>query len=530
MLMAALVLSVGTAARADGDPQGVVDLRGQAERLEQKQQWLAAADVYAELVRRQPGILEWQKHILRCRQQAQLTRRYLDPTLQQRLGRLTTEKALDVYGEVLLKIENHYVSEVDLNRLVSQGLENLDLALQNVAFLNGATYSHLRPEATTRHRAALRERWSRVGVEDRSAAIRKVHGVAIGLQQDVGVFPVAVVLEFISAACEALDEYGAYLPPERFSVEELLAQTDVAGIGIDLKQADDRLLIAAVVPDSAAARAGLQVNEEITRIDDVPVQMLSVEDALLRLFGREGTVVSLEIQRPMEMRSRRVEVPRQRLSVPSVGDARVVDMELNIGYIHIAYFSSTTLEEFDLAAAKLAMLGMRALILDLRGNPGGPLEAAVSIADRFISTGVIVTTRGRSPGSSITYRTQDDRDLTVPLVVLIDGDSASASEVVAGAIKDHRRGLLVGQRSYGKGTVQQVFPLKSRQGGVRLTTAKFYSPLDTCYNEQGVPPDIRVESRATLWPFAPALSPVEVQRQQFEAALRAARELVLKPL
>jgi carboxyl-terminal processing protease len=360
--------------------------------------------------------------------------------------------------------------------------------------------------------------------------MRKVRAIASGLQQDLGVRQTAVVLEFVCAACESLDEYGAYLPPERYAVEEMLAQTDVAGVGIDLKQVEDRLLIAAVIPESAAARAGLQTDDEVLRIDDRPVQMLGVEEALLRIFGREGTLVTLEIQGPMEMRSRRVDLLRQRLSVPSVTDARLVDMELGIGYIHIGYFSPTTIEEFDLAAAKLTMLGMRALILDLRGNPGGVFESAVRLADRFISTGVIVTTRGRTPDSTVVYRTQDDHDLTLPLVVLIDGESASASEVVAGAVKEHGRGMLVGQKSFGKGSVQQVFPLRAAQGGVRLTTAKFYSPLDRCYNEVGVTPDVLVGPRNGLWPFAVVTNTLELQRLQFEAALRTARGLLLKPM
>jgi carboxyl-terminal processing protease len=136
---------------------------------------------------------------------------------------------------------------------------------------------------------------------------------------------------------------------------------------------------------------------------------------------------------------------------------------------------------------------MKTLIIDLRGNPGGLLNVAVEIAERFIHEGVIVSTRGRAPGQSQVYRAHSQALWTMPLIVLIDRDSASASEILAGALKDHNRAVVVGQRSYGKGSVQSIFALRSAPAGLKLTTAKFYSPKNRPYSEQGVEPDVQVQ-------------------------------------
>jgi len=508
---------------ADAETAG---LRERAQQHERQERWLAASESYAELSRQQPGVPDWLQQARRCRQQARIAGRHLDPAAGARLASWSLDQVLDLCSEVLAKIEASHVSEVEMQRLFAHGLYHLELALQNRVFLERLGVRDKSSEALSRFRERLRRRFAVENIEDRSAVVRKVRAIAVGMQQDLGARAPLVVLEWIHAACEAVDDFGAFLPPDRLALEDMLAALDVAGIGIDVKPGDERLLIAAVAPDSPAARAGLKEGDAILRIDDCPVRSLDAEDALLRLLGRDSTSVTLEVQGRAETSSRRMELVRQRLSLPSITDARLVDMELGVGYIHIAYFCATTLEEFDLALSKLGMMGMRALILDLRGNPGGLFQAAVQLADRFLSTGIIITTRGRVPGSTVVYRTQNDHDVSVPLVVLIDGDSASASEIVAGAIKDHRRGILVGQRSFGKGSVQQVLPLRPAYGAVRLTTARLFSPLDACYNDVGVTPDIYVEPPM----LGPSPGLVELQRTQFEAALRTARELLMKPL
>ncbi|MGC8642070.1 MAG: S41 family peptidase, partial [Isosphaeraceae bacterium] len=198
----------------------------------------------------------------------------------------------------------------------------------------------------------------------------------------------------------------------------------------------------------------------------------------------------------------------------------------------LAGFQKTSTEELDQAIIGLQALGMRSMVLDLRGNPGGLLNVAVEIADRFIDNGVIVSTRGRAPGQTQIMRAGGHARYRMPVYVLVDHDSASASEILAGALQDHRRALVLGERTYGKGSVQSIFSLRSAPAGLKLTTAKFYSPQDRPYSEQGVSPDLSVKTRIAAKPNAddhgntsldetiagdPKLDPV------LAAALRAAK-------
>ena len=187
---------------------------------------------------------------------------------------------------------------------------------------------------------------------------------------------------------------------------------------------------------------------------------------------------------------------REHVEVPSVDDVKIVDRDFGVGYLKLTCFQKTTSRDLDAALWKLHREGMKSLIIDLRGNPGGLLTSSVEVADKFVDDGVIVSTRGRSALEDYNYTAHKAGTWHMPLVVLIDGDSASASEIFAGAIHDHRRGNLVGQRSYGKGSVQGIFPLSLAGSGVRLTTAKFYSPSGQPISHVGVTPDIVVQKTA----------------------------------
>jgi carboxyl-terminal processing protease len=190
-----------------------------------------------------------------------------------------------------------------------------------------------------------------------------------------------------------------------------------------------------------------------------------------------------------------------------VTKSKLIDPPGRIGYIQLTGFQKTSPEEIDGAVADLSRQGMKALVLDLRGNPGGLLNVAVEIADRFVSQGVIVSTRGRALGQNQVFKATGQGRWTFPLVVLIDRDSASASEILAGALQDHDRAVVVGERSYGKGSVQSIFSLRSAPAGLKLTTAKFYSPKNRPYSERGVSPDIPIKTRVAAKPTADASSP-----------------------
>ncbi len=206
-------------------------------------------------------------------------------------------------------------------------------------------------------------------------------------------------------------------------------------------------------------------------------------------------MVELTIQ-SANLAARKVVVRRQHVEVPSIDDVKLVDRQQGIGYLKLTCFQKTTSRDLDAALWRLNREGMRSLIMDLRGNPGGLLTSSVEVADKFVNEGVIVSTRGRSSLEDYNYTAHKAGTWDVPLVVLIDGDSASASEIFAGAIRDHNRGTIIGQRSYGKGSVQGIFPLTTAGAGVRLTTAKFYSPSGAAISKVGVKPHIEVRRTA----------------------------------
>jgi carboxyl-terminal processing protease len=184
------------------------------------------------------------------------------------------------------------------------------------------------------------------------------------------------------------------------------------------------------------------------------------------------------------------------VEVPSVEDVRMADPAAGVAYLKISSFQKTTAADLEAALRRLDAAGMRSLVVDLRGNPGGLLSAAVDVADLFLERGLVVATRGRSPEEDFNYTASRPGTWRMPLVVVIDGESASSSEIFAGAIRDHARGTIVGTRSYGKGSIQGIFPLDSAGVGMRLTTAKFYSPNGHPYSGIGVEPHLAVHSVA----------------------------------
>ena len=236
---------------------------------------------------------------------------------------------------------------------------------------------------------------------------------------------------------------------------------------------------------------GLKKGDHIQSIDSFDVRKSTIDDAASRLRGEIGSRVKLKIARAGKTWD--AVLIRREVQVRSIPEMKIVDRDNGIGYIKLIGFQKSTSQEFEAAMRNLEGQGMRALILDVRGNPGGLLTAAVELLDRLIdNNGVLVSTRGRSTDQNWTYRSQHNGASQVPLVLLTDGDSASASEIVAGAVKDHHRGTIVGRKTYGKWSVQSIFHV-GRSTGLRLTTARFYSPNGHTYGQIGIEPDVLVE-------------------------------------
>jgi len=462
--------------------------------MERERRWGEALSHYEEALRRFPSDQSLHRRFDHARLHYDLARRYNDRTFRDRVMRLPLEQAMDLYGEVLLKVQTHYVEVPHFREFVTSGAEAFEIALREKNFADehlGAVDGRGIDRFITEMRRLLAART----IETRLDASDAVNEIAELAKFRVGCPATAVVLEFLCGATNVLDAYSAYLTPGQ--LDEVYAQIEgnFVGLGIELRAEDGQLKIVRVIPGSPAAQAGMLAGDRIAAVDGQSTDELTTDEAANMLQGEEGSVARLTVVTPGEA-PRRLAVPRRQVEVPSIDKISMLDPEHGVAYFRLNCFQKTTARDLDTALWRLHRQGMRRLILDLRGNPGGLLVTAVEVVDKFVDRGVIVSTRGRSSQEDYTYTANSAGTWRVPLVVLIDGDSASAAEIFAGAIRDHRRGTVVGEQSYGKGSVQGIFPLSIANTGIRLTTAKFYSPAGHPYSHVGVTPDVTVHASA----------------------------------
>ncbi|WP_280564570.1 MULTISPECIES: S41 family peptidase [unclassified Chromohalobacter] len=287
-----------------------------------------------------------------------------------------------------------------------------------------------------------------------------------------------------------LDPHSAYLDKDDFEALRETTEGEFSGVGIEVGMQDDQLTIIAPIDDSPAARADLQAQDRILRIDDTPTESLSLQEAVDMMRGDEGEELRLTIMREGEDAPRDVTLTRETIQTESVKHELLAP---GYGYLRISRFQSRTGEQARDAIASLRDEGeLKGLVLDLRNNPGGVLDSAVDVADLFLDSGLIVYTEGRLPDSDMRFSASTQTSAPdVPMVVLINGGSASAAEIVAGALQDQQRAVLMGTESFGKGSVQQVLPLNNGDG-LKLTTALYYTPDGRSIQAQGITPDVDV--------------------------------------
>jgi carboxyl-terminal processing protease len=504
--LAALALLLAAPAAAQlttikiSDPRGdVAKLLRNGQQLEQQRRWGEALAHYEDAVRQYPDDALLQQRFDASRLHYDLERRYSDRSFCESVLRLSTERALELYSQVLLKIESHYVEAPHWKELVSRGTGNVDVALGEAAFLNQNVPQRDRPAVD----AFRRELWSVVNarsVSTRADAREVVAYVARLAQQRMEIAPAAVVLEYLCGATNALDPYSTYLTPDQLNEVYAQIEGNFVGLGVELRAQQGALVIVRVISGSPAEEAGVRPQDQILAIDRQPTKDLNTDQAANLLQGVEGSTVALTVAAAGQQ-PRQLNVRRRRVEVPSVDQVSIIDSQYGIGYFKLTCFQKTTARDLDAALWRLHREGMKSLVIDVRGNPGGLLLSAVEVADRFIESGVIVQTHGRSAQEDFTYKAHEQGKWRMPLVVMIDQDSASAAEIFAGAIRDYRRGTIIGVKSFGKGSVQGIFPLDDSNAGVRLTTAKFYSPNGHPYSRVGVEPDISIDVRVAAKPI-----------------------------
>ena len=470
----------------------------QGKQLEEKGHWAEALSLYQTAIKDFPRNNTIRQRSKQARLHYEIEKRYADPKFVESLKSTTPTKSLNVFAEVLLKIQSYYVDKPDWHELVGYGWKSLEIAAQSPEFRsrNIPKYSTASViKAIRQAKASL----AKQPIRSRHEAYVHVNSAAQMLNRSIGLPMPSTMYEFTNGAITALDPYSAFMSNSQYNETMSQIEGNFVGLGVELRTHTDHLEIVSVIPGGPASKGNVAKADRIIAVDDVPVSKAGSEKAADMLRGVEGSYVKITVERE-GMKTQSVRLQRKRVDIPSVDKVSIIDRENGVGYIRLVNFQKTTARDFDAALWRLHRAGMKSLIVDVRGNPGGLLSASVEVADRFVSNGVIVSTRGRNPLEDYTHTAERDGTWRVPLVVLVDENSASASEIFAAAIRDHQRGQIVGRQSYGKGSVQGIFPLNVSGGGVRLTTAKFYSPTGKPINQVGVRPDIKVQVRARPGP------------------------------
>ncbi len=292
---------------------------------------------------------------------------------------------------------------------------------------------------------------------------------------------------------EELDPHSDFMDPKDFKGMQEDTRSEFGGLGVVVTRKDDRLTIVAPMEGTPGFRAGLLPGDVLLEIDGQSAERMSLRDAVDKLRGEPGTPVKLAVAREGEGEAIELEIEREVIKVPSVRGAKILESEgPRIGYVRVTQFSEPTGKEFARALADLEKEGMDALVIDLRFNPGGLLGSAVEVAGEFLPGGALVAyTEGRSASAARRYTApgKGGKPRTYPVAVLVNGSSASGAEIVAGALKDSGRALLVGETTFGKGSVQSVVSLPDGSA-VRLTTAKYFTPGKQPIHEKGVAPHV----------------------------------------
>jgi carboxyl-terminal processing protease len=437
------------------------------------------------------------------KQQLRISARYQDPKMLSFLASTSMQQMASLYLEASRTIDSRHVAPTSYEDRTDAALEGLIRALQNPEFLKAAgargSDANLQSAITS-----IEEMLGAQPARSAQESLGVMQFAADTLNRQLGVRREVAALEFMNAVLDSLDKYSSFMPervgqsPGASNEMHDSAHTTagleerIVGVGIEMKKHDNGALIMGTVEGGSAAEAGIKRGDILVKIGNQPLTGMSLNQIADLVSGPAGTTVQIQIDRAGQRYNATLE--RRQVYVSSVGGAALVDSNNKVGYVKLKQFSESSAEDLEKAMWKLYNGGMNSLVLDLRGNPGGLLTEAVQVSDLFLPAGVIVSTKGRTASDNTTETAKRAKTWSLPLVVLVDENSASASEIFAAAIQDNGRGVVVGRKTYGKGTVQTHFPLNTASGVLKLTTAKFYAPSGREMAGVGVAPDYTVSN------------------------------------
>lgn len=424
--------------------------------------------------------------------QLEITSRYQDSRMLGFLQTTNMNQLASLYSEASRMVDSRHVNPPSYEERSRAAINGVIEALNNQAFLQAAGYrsggstGSLQSELMQLANSPARNATDGVGLMQYTAELANRR---LGLRRE------AVALEFINESLDSLDKYSAFVPAKTGARPGAALEEQVVGVGVELKKHEAGALINDIVPNSPASEGGLQRGDIIVGINNQNTYGMTLDQVANLIGGPSGSTVTLRINRNGGEGS--VSLRRRSVYVSSVNGAQMLSGD--VGYIKLKQFSESSKEDLEKAMYALYKQGMKSLVLDVRGNPGGLLDEAIDISDLFLASGRIVATRGRNATDNTDEQATFARTWSTPVVVLVDGDSASASEIFAAAVQENGRGVIVGRKSYGKGTVQTHFPLQSVSGELKLTTAKFYSPTGREMAGAGVTPDFTVNVGSQLY-------------------------------
>lgn len=290
----------------------------------------------------------------------------------------------------------------------------------------------------------------------------------------------------------SLDPHSQFMDPETYQELKVDTEGKFGGLGIEITIKDGLLTVITPIEDTPAWKAGLKANDRIVKINDALTRDITLTDAVKKLRGKPGEAVTLSVLRESEKKIMEFKIVRDIIKIKDIKDAKI--LEDGIAYIRLVEFREDTVKQLNIIFDSLKKQGMNALIIDLRNNPGGLLDVAFKVTEKFVETGkMVVYTKGRKSGQNLEFIARErNPDVNLPLAILINEGSASGSEIVAGCLQDYKRAIIIGTKSFGKGSVQTVIPMVDGSA-LRLTTSKYFTPSGREIHGKGIIPDIEVE-------------------------------------
>ena len=400
---------------------------------------------------------------------------------------------LDVFDEVLDLVADNYVYPPDFKKLFTAAIDSMVKMAEKEKLSVASVYSGKTIE-TNGKKFSYRLSFNK---DDNMKALQGVYDF-ISLEFKGKISKKNLERAAIDGLMDSLDPYSRYMDEQEYEASMRDTEGQYGGVGMVITLVDNRLTVVRVLKNSPSDRAGILPDDIITRVDGQEIKGLQIHELAAKLRGYPNTQVDVDIYRPSTKVTQLTTLTREIISIETVQYKYLGD---KTGYIRISSFSKQTNDQLEEALEKGERDGVQALILDLRDNPGGLLSQSVKVASHFLEEGhLVVYTRGRDRSDVQQYESEyDDRWAKKPLAVLINSHSASASEIVSGSLKDSGKALILGERSYGKGSVQTIFPM-SGLSGLRLTTSKYYTPSGIDISVNGITPEIQIERDITGLP------------------------------